>query len=689
MELSTALRYRSDDYTRPPTGHESSRRPTVTRKPVSSSSINRRPVPARAGSANGQWAAQEQQNRDAQSYGWQYGGIDPGDRYDGPVARENPKPQEDQWRSLEYNGKDTRRDVLAWQMEGMDLEDGEGRPPLPTRPPISVNTSLPPKITDSPLYATPSRTDTGMSSMFSGPSRTNTDMTSTSSTSTKSTLSTTSSHMQKVYREARHFAGGLVSHPAESTKHFSVLRHSHGLVFYQGVETNIAISVFADAPLPADRSIWLQSKGWSGNTGMRTRALIGKNDTWIDVTPVTPATAEQMDPNDERAWQRDVKHFLKRADRRVRETHRLMETDIIRIPVEAQDGYFRFVLCTEGKKKILCPSPVFRILSTSTSPASLRGASLSTLPLELGAKLLATGAKSYAGAAVSPITSAVQSRVASYIPVNSSMATAAYNMTLADKVTSSLDDANSRYEQQLEMLFSPAPGQENILDEGPKPPYPIQFLGRVDTSNASQFDMPTAELTGLPETVMRRLLGYYFGWARVRPSKSSVPSSEQWYQAIISALPLNTAQLARLKVADVGKKNISICLIDDPEGNSFEDSKMEVRVMGFIRPQQESAATSPTMGEEVEYEIAMASAVNDVAITEAYLSHPAWGPEPLRERDDGERGGLYKVKSRYADTRVTAQKHLDKIAFHRAGVRVPTDRIRDKHIGTGGIYIIR
>jgi hypothetical protein len=84
------------------------------------------------------------------------------------------------------------------------------------------------------------------------------------------------SPLAKAYEEVRHFAGGLVRHPSQSTKHFSILRHSHGLVFYQGITTSITISIFADVPLPADRTIWLQGKGWTGKAGMRAGTVIAK-----------------------------------------------------------------------------------------------------------------------------------------------------------------------------------------------------------------------------------------------------------------------------------------------------------------------------------------------------------------------------------------------------------------------------
>ena len=70
------------------------------------------------------------------------------------------------------------------------------------------------------------------------------------SVSTSDSLSTAPSKWKTAMEDARHFAGGLVSHPFESTKHFSILRHSHGLVYYKGPSTSLAITLFSDKPLP-------------------------------------------------------------------------------------------------------------------------------------------------------------------------------------------------------------------------------------------------------------------------------------------------------------------------------------------------------------------------------------------------------------------------------------------------------
>ena len=203
---------------------------------------------------------------------------------------------------------------------------------------------------------------------------------------TPDSSSSNTSSAAKAFRDARHFAGGIIQRPYESTKHITIVRHSHGLVFYQGGSTHVAITIFSDRPIPEGRRLWLQKKGWTGKTGTR-----------IDVTPKSEAKVEvhQLNESDERAWQRDITMFGKRGPARIREKHIPRETHIIGLS-EAGDGYFLIVLCLGDKKKVLCQSPVFRILSTSTRPACVKGAPIWAIPLEMGFKAGATALNLYA-----------------------------------------------------------------------------------------------------------------------------------------------------------------------------------------------------------------------------------------------------------------------------------------------------
>ncbi|CAG8958454.1 hypothetical protein HYFRA_00011131 [Hymenoscyphus fraxineus] len=303
----------------------------------------------------------------------------------------------------------------------------------PHRPDLSVKTSIPPHMMDSNPYLSRStvggsnlsvsspntRPSTASSSVNFGESTnslsttiTSTDTTITETSSTTKTKFNPAGAVQDAFREARHFAGGLIHHPATSTKHFSILRHSHGLVFYQGPNTSLTISLFASEPMPATRRIYLQPKGWSGGTGMRIKQLVGATNSWLDVTPNLCISAEQLNPRDERAWQRDIKSFNKRREKMKKiQKHLLRETTVIRIPSDAGDGYFQLILCLDGvKQKVLCTSPTFRLLSLSTSPSSMRGASLSTMPMEMGIKAVEIYAAKVAGPAAMLAQSKILSR---------------------------------------------------------------------------------------------------------------------------------------------------------------------------------------------------------------------------------------------------------------------------------------
>jgi hypothetical protein len=522
-----------------------------------------------------------------------------------------------------------------------------------------------------------------------------------SGTLSSSSKSSTSSYVQKAFQEARHFAGGLIHHPSESTKHFSILRHSHGLVFYQGSNTSLALSIFADTPLPDDRTLWLQSKGWTGKTGMRARAFVGRNGNWLNVTPTIGVGSEQLNPHDERAWQRDIASFQKRSKPQIRHHHLLRETVVLRIPADAGDGYFQVVMCQGEKKKVLCSSPVFRLLSVSSSPHSIKGASLKTLPLELGAMALGTYAKNTAGTVVSPVTTAVQSQVQNYMPSwwVQEAATTAYGVSGAEnRIDSTVQDANVRFEQRRDGLFETFGGVELEIEQGPKTPYPIHFTARTASGKGSEAEgsvVPTITLARVADTILQQFHGYYFGWCRFLSSKDNrSPNEETWLQVVLSALPPDPALLARVSFAEANKKTFTLHVIFDPDYVSLQDTSVEIRMMGFLRPDEPSQRASLRKGieagDEAADEAKMIAEVNDVSRTQTFLAHPAWAPEVLEERAAKEKiGGLDKAKAGYASTRMAAQRQIDRVPLHKIGVRTQTDRMKDKAIVANGFYVVR
>jgi hypothetical protein len=433
--------------------------------------------------------------------------------------------------------------------------------------------------------------------------------------------------------------------------------------------------------------------------GMKVKSLVGRNGNWLNVTPTIAVGTEQLNPHDERAWQRDLNKFRKKAQAKIRDKHIARETAVVRIPAEAGDGYFQIVMCTDEKKKVLCTSPVFRFLSTSTSPSSLRGASLSTLPLELGAMVLTTYASKTVGTMISPVTSAVQGSIQSYMPSfwTQEVATIAYGMSsVEDKVDSTFETANSRYDETREQALARVGKVDIALEEGPKAPYPIRITGRTQTGVSNmveELNMPVFSLIGVDEGMMHKLYGYYFGWAR-NIEKSEIDETA-WVQAIISVVPINVSQLARINIAQANKRVLTLRLICDFEDIPAEGALLEIHVLGFIRPDEPIQRTNLEWGiqtgDEAAHEAAMLSEVNDVRVAQEILDHPSWSPEAavrpkLQERKTS---GFQKITGGYANTKMAAQRQMDKVPLHKVGIRLEADKLRDKAIVANGFYVMR
>ncbi|KAL1998871.1 hypothetical protein VTN02DRAFT_5448 [Thermoascus thermophilus] len=524
----------------------------------------------------------------------------------------------------------------------------------------------------------------------------------TASSSASSAQPSALSLVQKAYREARHFAGGLIQHPVESTKHYTILRHSHGVVFYQGSKTFVAISIFADRPLPPDRTIWLQNKGWTGKTGMKTKALFGFHDDWVNVTPTIALRSDQVEEGDERAWQRDIKNFRKRGPSRIRDSHKPRETAVVRIPVEVEDGYWQLVLCEGEKKKVLCRSPVFRVLSMSSDPSSIRGASLSTLPLELGAFLVGQ----VASLAVETVTDPVTSVVEAYLPwfLSPDLVSMANDLTGAgDMIVEKLGAASVGYEEARREMFAKAGEAEVVLEQGPTAPYPLCFVARAEASAreyAARAGVPTMNLSKLPDTVKHRLHGYYFAWVRGvvekndRPTTAAPPvNAMPWHQAVLSALDIGSSQVTGVNMAQAIKRRISVRLIGDVGGPTLSCTRLEVRVMGFIRPDEPGQVAKMERGlqagDRAAVKAAMIVEASDASVVQQTLDHPAWAPDaPSHERgpkEERQKGLMERTMDGFTGMRLKA----DNVQWHRLGVRTGTDELRDKTVAVNGFYIVR
>ncbi|KAK1146623.1 hypothetical protein N8T08_002696 [Aspergillus melleus] len=539
------------------------------------------------------------------------------------------------------------------------------------------------------------------------------------------------SAVQKAYGEARHFLGGLIAHPTESTKRYTILRHSHGIVFYRGSTTSVTLSIFSDAPLPPDRTLWLQSKGWTGKTGMRTKALLRLNDDWINVTPTVALHADQVPPADERAWQRDIDKFRRKNTSNKLRSHVLRETVVARIPADAGDGYFQLVLCGP-KKKVLCGSPVFRVISTSLSPSSVRGASLSTLPLEMGAMVLGLYAQATANRVIGPAAAVIQSKVDTYSPSPIKKYAAEKAITVSgvgNHVAGMIKGAPETANAQLQGQFQPA----ESLDLGPQDPFPMDFKARGTPcpSPLSSTETPDDRysLSKVPDSITDHLHGIFFGWARFLDSKtqSTQNQPQQWYQAIISIQSLDPTLQTRVNMSQTLRKTVSLRLLDveyeypppsllsrpqtQPQSTTQatpaflqqqqqqqQQPKFQILILGFLRPN----LPPPTANTEKDLLLAREQAAETALLAEAcdatyaqnILDHPAWGPDGIPSLGSGPGGynnGTWIEKSREGVQGAVAkgQKMVENVPLHWIGVRSTAAEIKDRGVEGRGFFVVR
>lgn len=521
------------------------------------------------------------------------------------------------------------------------------------------------------------------------------------------------SFLKTAIDEALYFANGLIPRPHESTKHYTILRHSPSIVFYRGPTTSVAVTIFSSSqpntPLSRDRSIWLQQRGYSGDTGMKLKRLVGATADWLDVTPTVQVPETDVDVADERAWQRDIGRFMKKYAKQ-NTGHVPRETLVIRLPVMVEDGYFRLVLCTGGvssssstttttaaketgkygppvrKRKVLCSSPIFRVASVSTDPSILRGASLKTLPLELGVRVGSTFTVNKIMGFVSPVATKIQGRLEKLQPSQSvtMTATTAYG---ASGLQERFDASAAQYDQTKHTIydiFGPIQEGDNInldivgSDEGPESPYPLKFSGKVGRGTGARINMmglPTANIEGASDDIKLRLRGVYMGWVCITTNARDLDSSisRDWHEAIISAGP------SRNPVPSVVAENvIAVHIIHDFGAHKLFSGKLDIIVMGFLRP-----VDIKLNREEMEVAIS-----KDIQITLSSLSRHKWGHDMAR-RELGTLNESKTFSDKYVSARQQLQRRADSVPLHWAGVRTSGAELRDRAIGQGGYWVSR
>lgn len=491
---------------------------------------------------------------------------------------------------------------------------------------------------------------------------------------------------------AQYFASGLIAHPSESTRHYSIIRHTRALIWYSGPSTSVSITVLSDEPLPPTRTLWMQQKGYSGNMGMALKAFVGTTSSWINVTPAVRANVSDTPEADERNIQRDLKRFAKKASGKQKK-HVPRETHIVRIPAIASDGYFRLVLCggPEPGKKVLCGSPIFRVASTSADVSVIRGSSLSTMPLEMGVKIASTigqaTANRYIGVAGAVVNTQVNNLTNSTVR---KVASTAYQGYQASGLESSVQDSWQRQRDQQERydsLMVNVPSITMIGSEGgPEAPFPVKFDGKVVRGtgrSTAELGIPTANLSGVSDHIKLRMGGVFAAWACIQMPKDkeadiggaqddSLPTD--WLQAIVTIAP------SRHAPPSVAMKNsVAVHIIHDFEDAHFLDARVKVLLMGLLHP----AAALNTAPEVLAHEHAQ-----DVMNTLASLDRIAWGPHDTITMMKSAKSSR-SLGEKLDDTTGKVVRQVDKIPLHRVGMRSEVGLMQDKAYGNGGLWIVR
>ncbi|KAJ6532889.1 hypothetical protein DFH09DRAFT_993526 [Mycena vulgaris] len=165
---------------------------------------------------------------------------------------------------------------------------------------------------------------------------------------------------------------------------YSTVRHTRPWVYYQGTATVVPISILGHKPLPAERTISLQRRGWrTGLLGWTVGGWVGGTvSKEVDVTPASAGHWATVEAKKRAQYDKEIRAFLDSVG--APKDHRALETDFVHIPVSAGDGYFRLLVKHSGR--VIASTASFRVGSLSLSSAHPRGASVVTVVPELALK---------------------------------------------------------------------------------------------------------------------------------------------------------------------------------------------------------------------------------------------------------------------------------------------------------------
>jgi hypothetical protein len=531
------------------------------------------------------------------------------------------------------------------------------------------------------------------------------------------------------FRQTAELRDKILPHPVESSKHFSIVQHSTGVVWYQGTGTSFAMSIFATNPLPDDRSIWMQMRGWSGESGMRAKALLGKNGDWVDVTPSLRIETTSVDSQKEEKYQKDIARFRKRSAGQDREKHLLRETCIIRIPATVIDGYYQFLVCTGSKKKKLCTSPTFRLMSLSRNMHCLKGASVLTMPVEvatmMGTNAVKASAATVAATAVASVkvtqtaikilTHPKVQRATTYMGTKAESKAGKATLALAQRAVALAEEAANKLENvEVSMLktsgsctnqyqdvgepFLIVGGYNISLYTGPTKPYPINLTARTHTDYTPQPeefpDETFAIILSDVSTFAPNCIGSYFGWARFKANKKNeAPVDPSWQQIILHALPATASQIDRATISSVNKLVFSLQLLLEIDTSIPLSTSVELNLMGYLRsPPPKNPLAYTTSPDQIPGSIPELNFIDfgDRAMATRILEEVAWSSDAAATLLRGEKlKGYTRFAGALGDAKGMAMGQVSRIDLSTVGIRSDGDLARDSEVVVSGFYVKR
>jgi hypothetical protein len=458
---------------------------------------------------------------------------------------------------------------------------------------------------------------------------------------------------------------------------------------------------------------------------MKIKAFFNATDDWLHVTPSTQVLAHQLPADTDRAWQRDIANAAKKLlkEKGPKKAHIPRETHVIRIPEASEDGYFRLILCTgretpygtnetSSKRKTLCTSPIFRIVSTSSDSSVFRGASLSSLPLEMGVYVVSMVATTTIDRYVAPVRDPVQAAIDRVRP-------GTISETVGGLVRDEMSERSAERDAERDQAFFTAhqahvtrslEADPNTIHpigpaSGPEPPFPIKFRAKVARGTGrsqAELGIPTANLSGVPDEIQYRLNGVYFGWACVQPKNTdrnpstSAPPLPQWHETIITISPnpsvtpsvtpkpLVTAHLLNYHPSHNTTSSTTTVTTSSP---TLINQTLTIILLGLLRPNP--TPTTPPLP---------LNARLDAAARDACLALVSLARENWRADSPAVTEGLARTNSSSLGERVESVKErvmarmqtaTRSVPLHWVGVRSGVGEERDRVLGVGGYWVAR